>query len=528
MRIRSSLLIAASIAASIAAASCTGGGADPSGATPVPPAEPTATPPAGCAPVTGGPFWLEEGETVSFTVTCSGSSPVAADQLSLEPLPEGATWDAATATFSWTPGLDQAAVWNLTVHVAASDERAPVKIGVADAYDAPGNVPVVDPLRYTEEYGLPVFFLSPKPTNTSEYEPVVVTHGGDVYGGAQGKRRGVTSIHYPKSNYTLKFTKEDKFQEPSQLFVNKRKIVLLGNFDDNSYLRPRLAFDVWNAMDPGHVQVNTYSAVVYTDGQYQGLYTVVDQIGGHFMEDQGFDQDGDMFKAITAEADFRLTLGTAMTPKHSPHQGYEKTEGFPEYGQPGAWAKMDDLVRFVAESDDGTFAAEVGSRLDMRDYQDWWVFVTLILANDSTAKNSYHYHSTPGPWRYIPWDFNASFGQNWKTTRMIPEDDISFEHRNLLFERMLATPGIKNAIDDRYGAVLAERVPKEMVLGWIDAYAAGIEPSARRDERKWSEAYRSWPNFSTRTDFNTWEGEVAYVRSWVDARWDYQGTRFPN
>ena len=488
----------------------------------------TATPVPGCAPVTGGPYWLAEGETVSFGVTCAGASPVSADQLSLEPLPPGASWDAATATFTWTPGLDQASVWNLTVRVAATGEAAPVKIGVADAYDAPGNVPVVDPLLYTEEYGLPVFFLSPKPTNTSDYQPTTVTHGGRIYSDAEGKRRGVTSIHYPKSNYTLKFTRENKFQEPSQLFVNKRKLVLLGNFDDNSYLRPRLAFDVWNAMDPGHIQVNSYSAVVYANGEYLGLYTVVDMIDGHLMEDHGYDQDGDLFKAITAEADFTLTLGTAMTPKNSPHQGYVKKEGYPVYGQPGAWAKMDDLVRFVAESDDATFRSEVGTRLDMRDYQDWWVFVTLILANDSTAKNSYHYHSTAGPWRYIPWDFNASFGQNWKTTRMIPRDDISFDYRNRLFKRMLAAPAIKGAIDQRYAEVLTERVPKATVLGWIDAYAAEIEPSARRDERKWSATYRSWPNFSTRTDFTTWEQEVDYLRSWVDRRWDYQEARFPH
>src|SRR5512133_276982 len=82
-----------------------------------------------------------------------------ADATWIEELPDGARFDAETATVSWTPTLSQAGLYTLAVAVPQG-ETGKLKIGVADAFDDPSNVPVVDPSAYQEEYGLPVLHLT--------------------------------------------------------------------------------------------------------------------------------------------------------------------------------------------------------------------------------------------------------------------------------------------------------------------------------------------------------------------------------
>lgn len=497
-----------------------GGGKPQDGANDFPEPQRLPNPEELCLPEAGGPYWVLEGEPLTITLRCETGLSLAEAGLEIDVLPAGATWSAPAGELTWTPELDQAAVYLITFTAVGTSESTAVKVGVADAWEDPHNVPVVDPLLYTEELGLPVFFLSPVPAN-KEYLAASVIHGGHVYA-AEAKVRGAASLAYPKLSYTLKFTKEDKFQEPSRDFLDKRKINLHCGFDDNSHLRNRLSLDTWNRMDPGHVQMQSYSAVLYLNGEYWGLYTVIDHIDGFLMEDHGYDQHGDLFKATDPEANFSLFYRGKR--KATPHEGVEKTEGIPLDGEPEAFRDLDDVVRFVEQANVAAFRAEIGSRIDLRDYQDWWMLSVLVYANDSVNKNSYHYHDV-GPFRFIPWDYNASFGQNWRTVRRSPEIDEDFTGVNRLFERLVLDPAMRGPLDERYARILAERVPVHEMLARIDQMTREIEPSAKRDEAKWADEYRSFFRWSDRSDFTTWEEEVAYVRAWTETRWAIEEAR---
>ncbi len=485
---------------------------------------PSPVPTAGpsCDPTSDGPFWIAEGETLTVSVRCGTGMTVGSAQLAVEAVPEGALWDPAAATLTWTPDLDDAAVHELSIRSAATGESAPLTIGVADAWDDPDNAPIVDPLRYGEEYGLPVLFLSPAPTTRHEYAPATVVHRGHVYA-AEAKLRGSSSIDYPKNNFTLKFPREDPFHEPTRGFRDRRRVVLYGNFDDNSYLRTRLAFDVWNRIDPEHLQVQTVSAVLYIDGTYHGLYTLVDHVDRFLVERNGLDAGGDLFKAEHYTANFRLTYGGET--KETLHDGYEKKEGLPPEGEPGAFADIEALTDFVARADDDTFRAQLGRRVDLRDYQDWWALAMLLFANDGVSQNAFHYHDA-GPFRFAPWDFTASFGQNWRTVRRAPTEPSEFTAENGLFERMLGDPALRESTRQRYAWILHQRVSAGLVLQWLGSYASEIEPSAIRDERRWGPAYRAFPRWSHRDDVTTWAEEVAYLRGWIPARFEIQAATY--
>jgi hypothetical protein len=476
-----------------------------------------------CDPRAGGPYWLTEGEEVTVLAECATG--LTGEPLAVEPLPSGAVWDPDTSTLTWTPGLDQAAVYELDVTGAGEVGR--VKIGVADRWDDPDNQPV-DPATYTEEYGLPVFHLATDPEIDGEdYTPAAITYRGHAYADAQAKYRGKTSLEYPKKSFTLKFSREDKMSDEAIQFVGKRKVVLNTTFDDNSYLRQRLVYELWNRLDPGHIQVQHYSAVLFLDGAYHGVYEVLDHVDGYLMEDHGLRQDGNLYKAITHDANFRL-VGRTGDPKDPLHKGYEKKEGTPLEGQPGAFTDLEELIEWVATASAADFAAELHTRVDRRDFEDWWLLVSLVEADDSAGKNCYLYQDPlqPEPFRYVPWDFNNSFGQTWETIRQSPDaDPEEYGGPNEIFERLLDDPDLGDPLRARYGDALAGPWHLDDVLALFDTWVTEVDAAARRDEERWGADYASWWS-SVRDDLTTYEEEIAYVRAWIEDRWAFAAARY--
>lgn len=485
-------------------------------------------PPPDCAPVGGGPYAVVEGDALSFAITCATPDEVRdGAEVTVGGLPAGAVYDPMTATVTWTPGLDQAAVYELTLAVAGEATAGAVRVSVADAFDTEGNVPPLDPLRYPDELGVPVLFLSPAPS-TEEYEPVTVIYRGHTYA-AEGKKRGASSLGYPKNSYTVKFAAGDHFEDPDHAggFLDKKRIVLTSTFDDNTYVRQRLAYEVWNTMDAAHIPVQVYNASVYVDGEFWGLYLVSDHIDDNHFAAHGLAEAGNVYKAYNHDANFTLRQYDG-DPKVTLHDGYEKKEGLPAAGTPGAWDDLDALVTFVANADAATFAAELPGRIDVRDFRDWFVFVTYVLGEDSAGKNCYLYHDpTAGPWRYVPWDFNHSFGQSWQTRRTDFDAWDEFRNKNRIFVRMLDDAYYRAALDNRYATLLTGALSDASVLALADAMLAETRAVAARDWRKWSDAYRSYSGWRTRTDFLGYDDEVAYLRQWILDRGAMLRERFP-
>ncbi|MFP2926537.1 CotH kinase family protein [Pyxidicoccus sp. 3LG] len=486
-----------------------------------------------CLPTAGGPHWLKEGESLELKLSCATGRRAKGGDFDIEPLPRGARYDKHTATLRWTPGLDQAAVYTLTLSAKGKDkgkdrdkgkgkddETGTVKIGVADNWEAPDNVPVVDVSRYTEEYGLPVFHIQgASQLNPDAHVPITVTWRGHAHA-AEGKLRGSSSLAFPKNSYTVKFTEEDPFNEPGfGGFTQRRSLVLINNFNDNSYLRARLGFELWGQLSPEAIQVKTFSAVVFLDGAYHGLYTVADHVNKHLMAAQGLSRNGNLYKADTGAANFKLVDADGV-PKRTPHAGFEKQDGKPEAGEPGAFDDLDAVVTYVATASDEDFRTQGPQRIHLRDYEDWWAFVTLLVAIDSDIKNSYHYHDPQGgPWRYIPWDLDGSFGQTWKTQRLRPTAALDTGAENGMFGRILREPTFAGPLRARLSAALYTDLAPALFQARLDALAQEVGPSARRDELRWGPAYRAFPLWSFRTDFTTFDEEVAYMREWVVLRW---------
>ncbi|MCP3097459.1 CotH kinase family protein [Myxococcus sp. K15C18031901] len=496
-----------------------------------------------CAPTAGETRWLLEGEALTATVRCSTGLTGAPLRFGVEVLPPGATFDEATATLRWTPARNQAAVWPLLLREHSTGETGRLTVGVVDNDALPGKVPIADPLTYTEEYGLPVFHLYyPNPPNltSGSYRPAQLVYRGRRYA-IEAKFRGATSGAFPKRSFTLKFEDEDLFSEPvfGDGFTARKRVALISTFNDNSYVRVRLAFDLWNRMSPDHIQIKTYSAVVFVNNRYHGLYTVADLPHKRLMADHGLDKDADLFKAVENDANF-TRLRKNGEPKEYLREGFEKKVGNPEQGQPRAFVTLDEFVAFVADANTATFREGFPKRAHLNDYADWWIFNTLLLGTDSHSKNAYHAYdtTTKGPWRYIPWDLDATLGQTFDTTRTGATTRTTFAERNRIFQLLLADPTFAAPMRERYRKLLDDELKVETVLGLVDGYVKETAPSARRDWARWQLEYRAFgapgtvgagnfPMWYARQDFLSYEEELAYVRQWIRTRWPALESQLP-
>lgn len=449
--------------------------------------------------------WVTEGETARLTLACAGEMPDPST-ISLRNLPAGANWDPATYTLTWTTDLDDAAVVDVELQIGndlATAETAKWTIGVADAFGVANNAPLANPAAYRAEFGIPVVTLDHEPV-TNEYEPVQVTYGNRQYAIA-AKLRGATSLAYPKHSFTLDFT-GDKLTDATNRLVNKKKIVLTTTFDDNSYLRVRLAWEVWNRLNPT-VKVIAFPVVVYINRRFHGVYVLSDHIDDELMNDFGLPEDGNLYKAIDHNANFMMTRHTGAA-KITLHEGYEKQHGEP----PADFSDLDAFVSFVANSSPTVFAAEFAQRAALADYQAWWIFAVFTRADDSAGKNSYHHHSATTPWHVVPWDFNASFGQSWETSR--EEAGVSDYRRfNRIFDRFLSDPALAAPLRARLRTAIAGELSPQALAALCEQWATELAPVVKRDDQQWSAAYRAF--FSTRTDFTTVTQEQGYVKRWL-------------
>jgi hypothetical protein len=472
------------------------------------------------------PF-LTEGDEVQLSFHCASGEPADAFEADLISSADGAELDPLTWSVSWSTGFADGGrhEFLLSVRPAAAagvghdavPETAVGTVWVADALGHPANEPVV-PSLYTEEWGLPVLHLFPGGELTQEHVPTIITFMGRTYD-AEMKIRGAASVYYPKNSYTLRFGDEDL--DTGELGLGtKDHLVLITSFDDNSYVRQKLAYDLWAAIadhwQRDRLTPRTFFAVVYLNGEYWGLFTACDRIDDHFAEEMGLSREGNLYKAINHDANFYST-GYSGWPKETLHQGYTKEEGEPADGEPGAFDDLDELVAWASTASQSDFIDQMEGWFRVDEFMDWLLFVHYTASGDSGGKNAYLYNDLEAPeFRYAPWDFNHSFGQGWTTYRIEPYTYDDFTWTNGIFAHFQAHPETSDELWTRFDE-LCESGPlhADWFTSRLDEYYARIHPSAQRDWSVWGASYLSY--WAAYNDL-TYPEERAYLYDWLAER----------
>ena len=467
-----------------------------------------------------GSGFFEEGDTVELSAGCREDD---VEQRFVRG-PAGATLDGDR--LSWATGPADGGrvdlVWeSRPVGWSGLPAAERVTVWVADVAALAGAV-APEPLDYTEEWALPVVHLSGGRVS-EEYSEATLSFLGERFP-VSVKIRGASSTSYPKKSYILDFN-EREIDVPGW-GDRRNKLILTSTFDDNSGVRQKLAFDTWKAIaehdDLRRLTPRTSFVVVYFDGVYEGLYVACDRVDDEFSRQMGFAEGGAMYKSVSHDANFGLNDAGGRA-KGWLGAGWEKTEGEPE-DDFGEIIDLTDIVGSAPLADAFDAAVDAGA-IDGLEFMDWSIFVAFSSASDSAGKNAYLYADPDGGGlRFAPWDFNHSWGQDWTTARTSAASIPDHVWNNRVFASIYANPARKAELLARAAELRAVGAPlhRDSLRAQLDAYYALLAPSVTRDEAKWGASYRSFDRWSwARTAAGDWqsaEGERAYLYDWIDAR----------
>ena len=277
---------------------------------------------------------------------------------------------------------------------------------------------------------------------------------GEIVTYASLKHQGHSSLHFPKKNYTLKLWKDDQLTEKNKLTFShwnkENKYILKADYLDPTMCRNLICADVWadvvasrEDLPENFTELSNYGAVdgipalLYINGEFQGIYNM-----NLHKDDDLFGMEEDEYHAVMITND--PTASEAFFKGQARFTGDSPWEVEFCGTEDETWAKdkLNELIRFVMESDDATFRKELHKYLDVDSAIDYLLSMYVLgLCNHGADELILVCYSADDPWICSMYDMETGFGlsSDGKTflpaETFLPGEDSATD--NLLWDRLL-------------------------------------------------------------------------------------------
>ena len=365
---------------------------------------------------------------------------------------------------------------------------------------------------------------------------------------ARIKWAGGTTLYdwIEKHNYHIKFIDEngDKMDVSFFGLRNDNHWRLDAGIIDMLRFRNKVAHSLWADFEskPYYADkqpnARNYSrgehVEMFLNGDYMGFFDMTEFLDRKQMKLKKYDDllgqfHGFMWKGkeVTRQTLFR---------KDSVYTNTEENWGgfdlmYPEIDEicPTDYSVLSNAIKFVATSNDETFASQVGDYFDLPVLADYYVFINMLFAIDNSSKNVIWscYDSAVSPKLTLSvWDLEATVGQHWydgngfyHAPEIQPEKDLltcrfCALSKNKLFMRLIKLPEFNDLVLRRYWELRRTVLDPENLIARYKAVMDALETSGalERERVRWS---GSPDIFNRPLDFY---GEFDYMSDWIRRR----------
>lgn len=292
--------------------------------------------------------------------------------------------------------------------------------------------------------------------------------------------RGNTSRYSAKKSFKVSFNT----YEPGRKFFGMEKMNLNGEHNDPSIIRSGLCWEWLRKMDVPAPRAT--HAEVYINGNYFGLYMIVEHVDEEFMESRFGNKNGNMFMCLWP-ADLAY-LGSnpdlyKLTSYGRPVYELKTNEMYNNYS---------DLAHFIDVLNNtplNNLECELEKVFNLNDYLKVMALDVMTGNWDGyiyNKNNFYLYHNTKtGRFEYIPYDLDNTLGIDWL--------DGDWGNRNIyswapggsevrpLYSRLLSVPAIRDRYSFYFKQLLDILSNEDSVFTAIDHIRDMIAPSVADD-----------------------------------------------
>jgi len=229
-----------------------------------------------------------------------------------------------------------------------------------------------------------------------EYHPASLDLNGVGLESVAIRTKGGSSLRAVSQSSSDRYSFKVDINEyvDGQKFFGLKKFTLQNSFNDPTYMREVIAYDLLEEMGvatPRHSYVN-----LYINGELFGLYLMVEAIDGEFLENHFENANGDMYKPDGTGSDLKWIDNDITSYSDINLQTNEEST------DNGAF------INFVEQLDQGS--TDVIAVDNLLRYMSVSVALSNLDSYHGVLAHNYYIYEQDGVFDLLPWDFNESFG----------------------------------------------------------------------------------------------------------------------
>jgi spore coat protein H len=264
--------------------------------------------------------------------------------------------------------------------------------------------------------------------------PVTIEFEGDTWTNVGLRFKGNSSLFssWGSGNYKLPMKLDfDEFEDnhpeiDDQRFYGFKQLSLSSNFQDNSFLREKVAADIFREAGVPAAQTAFYQVYIdYGAGPvYFGLYTMVEIVDDTVIETQFEDDSGNVYKPSGTGATFAAGSFSEAS--------FDKETNQDEADYSDILALYQALHAETRTSAPETWRADLEAVFDVDGFLNWLAVNTVIQNWDTYGSMQHNYYLYRDPTTdlltWIPWDNNEAFKDgNMRGSVSLSLDEVTDE-----------------------------------------------------------------------------------------------------
>lgn len=215
------------------------------------------------------------------------------------------------------------------------------------------------------------------------------------------------------------------------------------------------------------------------DGKFvdYGLYTQIEQVNGTWLNNHGFDRDGQLYKADGFDWQRHEDAICLATDSHFDQAAFEQ---YLEIKGNEDHTKLLELLNAV--NDESIPAEDILNRYFDQENVAYWMAFQLLIGNASAGELSYYLYSPQSSekWFFLSWDHDRAFSREYDwirgETRAPWTDGMTAFTESVLFRRLLQDESFLAVLNEAIETLRTQYLTKERIQELADEYRDLAEP----------------------------------------------------